>query len=117
MTCKARPISLEIPRIRSRPDCCNAAIFWELRFLPRFASILRPVRIRRGRAFFSAIFSQGAEMELLKIFFTFWSVTIIALLTLLGIDVIRIWMLDLKDPLILYFAMLSKLFGMGQART
>jgi hypothetical protein len=33
-------------------------------------------------------------MELLKIFFTFWSVTIIALLTLLGIDVIRIWMLD-----------------------
>jgi hypothetical protein len=52
MTCKARPISLEIPRIRSRPDCCNAAIFWELRFLLRFASILRPVRIRRGRAFF-----------------------------------------------------------------
>ena len=33
-------------------------------------------------------------MELLKIFFTFWSATIIALLTLLGIDVIQIWMLD-----------------------
>jgi len=33
-------------------------------------------------------------MELLEAFFTFWSVTIIALLTLLGIDVIQIWMLD-----------------------
>jgi hypothetical protein len=51
-----------------------------------------PYSARAG--LFSAIFSQGAEMELLKIFFTFWSVTIIALLTLLGIDVIRIWMLD-----------------------
>ena len=33
-------------------------------------------------------------MELLNVFFTFWSATIIALLTLLGIDVIHIWMLD-----------------------
>ena len=33
-------------------------------------------------------------MELLEVFFTFWSVTIIALLTLLGIDVIQLWMLD-----------------------
>jgi len=33
-------------------------------------------------------------MELLKIFFTFGSATIIALLTLFGIDVIHIWMLD-----------------------
>jgi hypothetical protein len=30
----------------------------------------------------------------LEAFFIFWSVAIIALLTLLGIDVIRIWMLD-----------------------
>ena len=53
MTCKARHISLEIPRIRSRHECCNAAMFMELRFLPWFAIILRPVRIRRGRAFSS----------------------------------------------------------------
>lgn len=32
-------------------------------------------------------------MELLEVFFTFWSPIIIALLTLLGIDVIQIWML------------------------
>ena len=30
-------------------------------------------------------------MEFLEAFFTFWSVTIIALLTLLGIDVMQIW--------------------------
>jgi len=47
-----------------------------------------------GGPFLSAVFNQGAEMGLLKIFFTFWSATIIALLTLLGIDVIQIWMLD-----------------------
>ena len=47
-----------------------------------------------GGPFLPAGFSQGAEMELLEAFFTFWSVTIIALLTLLGIDVMRIWMLD-----------------------
>jgi hypothetical protein len=33
-------------------------------------------------------------MEFLEAFFTFWSAIIIALLTLLGIDVIQIWMLD-----------------------
>jgi hypothetical protein len=94
MTCKVRHISLEILRIRSRHDCCNAAMFMELRFLPWFASILRPVRVRRGRVFLPAVFSEGAEMELLEAFFIFWSATIIALLTLLGIDVMRIWMLD-----------------------
>jgi hypothetical protein len=44
--------------------------------------------------FLPAVFSEGAEMELLETFFTFWSATIIALLTLLGIDLMRIWMLD-----------------------
>jgi len=33
-------------------------------------------------------------MEFLEAFFTFWSAIIIALLTLLEIDVIQIWMLD-----------------------
>ena len=47
-----------------------------------------------GGFFLPAVFSEGAEMELLETFFTFWSATIIALLTLLGIDVMRIWMLD-----------------------
>src|SRR3954451_13878982 len=47
-----------------------------------------------GGPFLPAGFSQGAEMELLEAFFTFWSAIIIALLTLLGIDVIQIWMLD-----------------------
>jgi hypothetical protein len=47
-----------------------------------------------GGPFLPVVFSQGAEMELLETFFTFWSAIIIALLTLLGIDVIHIWMLD-----------------------
>jgi hypothetical protein len=52
-----------------------------------------------GGPFLPAGFSQGAEMEFaemefLEAFFTFWSAIIIALLTLLGIDVIQIWMLD-----------------------
>ena len=33
-------------------------------------------------------------MEFLEAFFTFWSAIIIALLTLLGIDVMHIWMLN-----------------------
>ena len=47
-----------------------------------------------GGPFLPAVLSKGAEMELLEAFFTFWSVIIIALLTLLGVDVIQIWMLD-----------------------
>jgi hypothetical protein len=47
-----------------------------------------------GGFFLPAVFSGGAEMELLETFITFWSAIIIALLTLLGIDVMRIWMLD-----------------------
>ena len=47
-----------------------------------------------GGPFLPAGFSQGAEMEFLEAFFTFWSAIIIALLTLLGIDVMQIWMLD-----------------------
>ncbi len=42
----------------------------------------------------SAVSGKGAEMGSLEAFFIFWSVAIIALLTLLGIDVIRIWILD-----------------------
>ena len=34
MTCKVHHISLEILRIRSRHECCNAAMFRELRFPP-----------------------------------------------------------------------------------
>src|SRR3954447_8117535 len=47
-----------------------------------------------GGSFLPAGFSQGAEMAFLEAFFTFWSAIIIALLTLLGIDVMQIWMLD-----------------------
>ena len=42
----------------------------------------------------STVSGEGAEMGPFEAFFIFWSVAIIALLTLLGIDVIRIWMLD-----------------------
>ena len=63
-------------------------------FLPRLASILGLFVFGAGGPFLPAGFSQGAEMELLEAFFTFWSAIIIALLTLLGIDVMQIWMLD-----------------------
>ena len=94
MTCKARHISLEILRIRSGHDCCNAAMFMELRFLHGSQVSSDPSVFGAGGFFLPAVFSEGAEMELLETFFTFWSATIIALLTLLGIDVMRIWMLD-----------------------
>jgi hypothetical protein len=47
-----------------------------------------------GGPLLSPVSGKGAEMGSLEAFFIFWSVAIIALLTLLGIDVIRIWMLD-----------------------
>jgi hypothetical protein len=94
MTCKARHISLEILRIRSRPDCCNAAMFWNCVSSHGSQASSGPFVFGAGGPFLPAVFSQGSEMELLKVFFTFWSATIIALLTLLGVDVIHIWMLD-----------------------
>jgi hypothetical protein len=47
-----------------------------------------------GGPLLSAVSGKGAEMGSLEAFFIVWSVAIIALLTLLGINVIRIWMLD-----------------------
>lgn len=94
MTCKARHISLEILRIRSRPDCCNAAMFWNCVSSHGSQASSGPFVFGAGGPFLPAGFSQGAEMALLEAFFTFWSAIIIALLTLLGIDVMQIWMLD-----------------------
>ena len=47
-----------------------------------------------GGSLLSAVSGKGAEMGPFEAFFIVWSVAIIALLTLLGIDVIRIWILD-----------------------
>ena len=69
-------------------------MFRELRFplTVRKYPQARPYSARAG--LFFLLDSQGAEMEFLEAFFTFWSAIIIALLTLLGIDVMHIWMLD-----------------------
>jgi len=69
-------------------------MFRKLRFPPTVRKYpqVRPYSARAG--LFFLLDPEGAEMEFLEAFFTFWSAIIIALLTLLGIDVIQIWMLD-----------------------
>jgi hypothetical protein len=72
--------------------CSNVV---KVRFPPKDRNYpqVRPCSVRAG-LFFLLYRVKGAEMGSLEAFFIFWSVAIIALLTLLGIDVIRIWMLD-----------------------
>ena len=53
MTCKVHHISLEILRIRSRHECCSAAMLKELRFPPTVRKYpqARPYSARAGLFF------------------------------------------------------------------